>query len=106
MADYDALLRRSSSQYQVLDSWEATLRKLKDHPRVVAPRERRDGHAQRFTFEALLGRAWSSSYVIHGVSDPSGFDAGLRRLFEAHATDGIVEFPYRTVALVFRTAPR
>lgn len=104
MADYDALLRRFSSQYQILDSWDATLQNLKQHPRVVAPRERREAHAQRFDFEGLHGRAWSSSYVIHGVGDATGFDAGLRTLFGAHARDGTVEFPYRTVALVFRIA--
>jgi ubiquinone/menaquinone biosynthesis C-methylase UbiE len=28
----------------------------------------------------------------------------LTRVFEAHARDGVVEYPYRTVALVFRVA--
>lgn len=106
MAGYDALLRRLSSQYQVLDSWEATLARLKRHPRVVAPRERRERHAQCFDFDALRGRAWSSSYVRHGVEDAAGFDAALRALFDAHARGGTVEFPYRTVALVFEVAPR
>jgi len=104
MSDYDAMLRRHSSQYQVLDSWEATLEALHRHPRFLAARERRDLHAQRFDFEALHGRAWSSSYVRHGVADGPAFDAELRAAFERHAKDGAVDFPYRTVALVFQIA--
>jgi hypothetical protein len=57
---------------------------------------------QRFDFEGLHGRAWSSSYVFRGVKDRDEFDAALRVLFDAHARDGILEFPYRTVGLVFR----
>jgi len=101
MAGYDALLRRFSTQYAVLDSWEATLASLKHHPRVSRPRERRVTHAQRFDREALHGRAWSSSYVRHGVADPAAFDAALLTLFDAHARGGAIDFPYRAVALVF-----
>jgi hypothetical protein len=102
MAAYDALLRRFSSEYQVLESWETTLAQLKRHPRVVAPREGWETHAQSFDLEGLRGRAWSSSYVRRGVEDREGFEAALRAAFEAHARDGAVDFPYRTVALVFR----
>jgi SAM-dependent methyltransferase len=101
MSEYDALLRRSSSQYAVLDSWEATLAALKRHPRVVHPREHRETHAQRFDRDALHGRAWSSSYVRRGVADATGFDAALRTLFDRYARDGAVDFPYQAVALVF-----
>lgn len=101
MGAYDALLRRFSSEYQVLESWESTLELLKRHPRVLDPRERWETHAQLFDLEGLRGRAWTSSYVFQGVADGDGFDAALRALFGAHARDGLVAFPYRTVALVF-----
>ncbi len=102
MTAYDALLRRFSSEYAVLESWETTLEQLKRHPRVVAPRERWETHAQRFDLAGLRGRARSSSYVRRGVEDREGFDAALQALFHTHARDGLIEFPYRTVALVFR----
>jgi len=102
MAAYDTLLRRFSSEYQVLESWETTLDKLRHHPRVLAPRARWETHAQSFDLQGLRGRAWSSSYVFRGVTDRQGFDLALRSLFEKHARGGIVEFPYRTVGLVFR----
>jgi SAM-dependent methyltransferase len=104
MDAYNALLRRFSSEYEILDSWETTLGKVKRHPRVRSPRERWEVHAQRFDLEGLLGRAWSSSYIFRGVKDKEGFDAALARLHETHARDGVVEFPYRTVALVFRVS--
>jgi ubiquinone/menaquinone biosynthesis C-methylase UbiE len=104
-SDYEALLRRFSREYRVLERWEESLEQLRRHPRVVSSREIEAENAQRFDFEGLHGRAWSSSYVVHGVEDREGFDAGLRALFDAHATGGVLAFPYRTVALVFRVGP-
>jgi SAM-dependent methyltransferase len=102
MTEYQELLRRFSAEYGVLERWEESLVRLRAHPRVQAPREFEAPNAQRFDFEALHGRAWSSSYVFRGVEDREGFDAALRALFDAHARGGVLEFPYRTVAMVFR----
>lgn len=104
MAEYDALLRRFSTEYAVLESWEDCFARLRAHPRVLSAREFETPNAQFLDFEGLHGRAWSSSYVRHGVEDRAGFDAALRSLFEAHAGAGVIEFPYRAVALVFRLA--
>lgn len=104
MVDYAEVLRRFCREYRVLESWEQSLAALRSHPRVVAPRELEERHAQRLDLEGLLGRAWSSSYVIHGVGDREGFDAALRGLFAAHARGGVLEFPYRSVAVVFRVS--
>ncbi len=102
MADYQAVLRRFSAEYSVVESWEESLARLRVHPRVEAPREGEAPNAQVFDLDGLRGRVWSSSYVSHGVADREGFDAALRAVFETHARGGVVEFPYRTVALVFR----
>jgi ubiquinone/menaquinone biosynthesis C-methylase UbiE len=104
MADYEVLLRRFSREFTVLESWEQSLEQLRSHPRVVSPRELEAQNAQLFDFEGLHGRAWSSSYVFRGVADREGFDVALRELFDAHARGGVLEFPYRTVAIVFRVA--
>ena len=105
MAAYDALLRRFSSEYSVVESWEESLRRLRAHPAVEAPRDVEAPNVQLFDLEGLRGRVWSSSYVFRGVRDREGFDAALGTLFDAHARGGVVEFPYRAVALVFRVAP-
>lgn len=106
MAAYQALLLRFSSEYSVVESWEATLERLRAHPRVEGPRAFEAPNAQLFDFEGLHGRAWSSWYVFRAVKDREGFDAALRALFDAHARDGSLEFPYRTVALVFGVRPK
>jgi SAM-dependent methyltransferase len=102
LAEYQELLRRFSTEYSVLERWEESLARLRAHPRVEAPRDFEAPNAQLFDFEGLHGRAWSSSYVFRGVEDRKGFDAALRALFDAHAKGGVLAFPYRTVALVFR----
>jgi ubiquinone/menaquinone biosynthesis C-methylase UbiE len=104
LADYDAVLRRFSPEYGTIDRWEAALDRLRRHPRVVGLREREVPNAQVFDFEGLRGRAWSSSYVFSGVTDRDGFDAALRAAFERHVRGGTVDFPYRSVALVFGVA--
>ena len=106
MAAYDELLRRFSHDYGVVESWEKSLARLRAHPLVVDARDREFPNAQRFDFEGLHGRAWSSSYVFRGVEDRQGFDAALRALFDAHSRDGAVLFPYRAVALVFGVVPK
>ncbi len=104
MAEYQDLLRRFSTEYAVLERWEESLVRLRAHPRVEAPHDFEAPNAQLFDFEGLRGRAWSSSYVFRAVADRGGFDSALRTLFDVHAHGGVLEFPYRTVALVFRVA--
>jgi ubiquinone/menaquinone biosynthesis C-methylase UbiE len=104
MADYEAVLRRFSPEYSAVERWDESLVRLRAHPRVEAPRDFEAPNAQVFNLEGLRGRAWSSSYVYRVVADREGFDAALGAVFDAHARGGVVEFPYRTVALVFRVA--
>jgi SAM-dependent methyltransferase len=105
MDAYDALLRAFSDRYGVVDSWEDTLAALRADPRTCDHEEWHGPSAQRFDFEGLRGRAWTSSYVFQGVHDGAGFDRALRKLFDAHAEGGTIEFPYRSLALLFRLAP-
>lgn len=106
MADYDALLKRFSREYAIIDKPMDTLAELKARPEVREPREAAFEYVQGFDFEALHGRVWSSSYVIHGVPDREGFERELRTCFERHASDGRIAFRYRTLALAFRIDPQ
>ncbi|HXY41513.1 MAG TPA: methyltransferase domain-containing protein [Vicinamibacteria bacterium] len=102
MDAYDALLRRFSSQYGGIESsWRGTLDALRAHPLTCEHREWEGENAQEFDFAGLHGRVWSSSYVFRGVRDSLGFDRALRALFDAHAEDGVVRFPYRSIAFLF-----
>jgi SAM-dependent methyltransferase len=104
MEEYDALLREYSSEYSVIESHELTGRRIAEAPGVLDPREAEFAMVQRLDREGLFGRVYSSSYVIHGVADQEGFSRALGALFERHASDGLVDMRYRTVALCWRLA--
>jgi ubiquinone/menaquinone biosynthesis C-methylase UbiE len=104
MAEYDALLRRSSREYAVLESHEETLARIEAASGVVDRRRGEFRHGQRQDREAFFGLVFSSSYVVHGVPDRSGFEAALGDLFEKHRQGDVVEFHYRSVGLCFRLA--
>lgn len=59
-------------------------------------------HRQRLDFEGLLGRAWSSSCVAHGVRDQAAFERELLVLFRRHARMGQVSLDYRSVAVCWQ----
>ena len=65
-------------------------------------REAEFAHEQTFDREGLIGRAYSSSYVVHGIADHAGFDRALGEVFEQHARDGRVAFrltaPWRSAS--------
>jgi len=102
LEDYDRLLRAHSTEYEVLLKPEATLRDILRADGVFDAREAEFANAKLLDREGLLGRAHSSSYVIHGVADPAAFDRALVEVFDRHQSGGTVEFLYRTVAVCFR----
>jgi len=99
--EYEALLRRRSEEYAALRRPRETIAALKALSGVSGVEERWFRHSQAAALEAVLGRARSSSYVAHGVSDPAAFEAELSALFAKHARDGRVDFAYDTVVLLF-----
>jgi SAM-dependent methyltransferase len=102
MAAYDLLLREHSTEYEVLLRPEPTLQAILRTEGVSEAGEAAFANRQLLDFEGLLGRAHSSSYVVHGVADHEAFDRALGDLFAQHQTGGQVELPYRTVAACFR----
>jgi SAM-dependent methyltransferase len=104
MDDYDALLRRYSSEYERLRSPFETVAEIRAFPGVrdVTEIDLTDG--QSFDREAFRGRVYSSSYVAHGVDRKDELDRELDALFDRHAVDGRLEFPYRVFAIGWRLA--
>jgi SAM-dependent methyltransferase len=105
-ADYEALLGKWSSEYPVVQ--KATGKGddnsgwVKSSPTCEDIREQDLENSQRMDWQALLGRANSSSYVIHGVEDRAGFESALRALFDRSSKGGFVDFQYRTYVLLWR----
>jgi hypothetical protein len=82
-------------------SADETVVRLLAHPSVSEPREKAFSQIQTLDKDGLLGRVWSSSYVVHGVDDVAGFNAALEQLFDTYNENGAIEFRYRTIALAF-----
>jgi ubiquinone/menaquinone biosynthesis C-methylase UbiE len=105
MDAYEALLRARSTEYGILESHGQTLAALAASPDAVDQRRGEFPNLQEFDWEGLHGRAWSSSYVLHGVADREGFDQALRALFDTYRVDGTVSYLYNAVGLCFRLRP-
>lgn len=103
MAAYDACLFQWSSEVGAVPRGGPTLDAL---AAALGDVERaRFRHTQSFDRDGLHGRAWSSSYVAHGVADPVGFGAALDELFDRHASEGAVHFRYHTEAIRWARRP-
>jgi SAM-dependent methyltransferase len=104
--EYEALLESWSSEYanvrKAADGGEDNAVWVKASPLCRDVAEREFTNAQLLDYASLLGRANSSSYVIHGVKDRAGFEAALAALFAKHAQAGQVEFRYRVYLLLWR----
>ncbi len=103
LAEYQALLERSSREYRDVEKGIRTIDRLLASPRIAAARRAEFPHVQILDREGFFGRVDSSSYVAHGIPAESraAFAAELDRLFDRHAEGGKVEFPYRTHAIAF-----
>ena len=101
---YDELLRAYSSEYDIMVKQEAAAATLRGTAGVIDPHLAEFGNRQLLDREGLLGRAYSSSCVKHGIKDTGAFEVALADLFDRHQQRGHVEFRYRTVALCWRLA--
>lgn len=104
--EYEALLHQWSSEYadvaKAADGGQDNSAWIKASPLCRDVQEQEFTNSQQLDYASLLGRANSSSYVIHGVKDRAGFEAALAALFVKHAQAGQVEFRYRVYLLLWR----
>jgi len=100
--EYDALLRAQSREYEVLLKPEQTIRSILEADGISEASQAEFPNRQILDREGVFGRAYSSSYVVHGVADPEGFNRALDAVFDRYQSGGRVEFVYRTVIVCFR----
>lgn len=97
LADYEALLKRHSSEYERITASRAdpTTMRLFLGPTMqleTFPNQ------QHLDFEGLEGRLMSSSYAPEpGSAEHRPMIARLREIFDRHAQDGRITLPYRTL---------
>ncbi|MCB9687921.1 MAG: methyltransferase domain-containing protein [Alphaproteobacteria bacterium] len=99
-AAYDDVLTEHSEAYRVVPRPGPTIEALA--ARIPRGAEVSFDHVQVLDLAGVIGRAWSSSYVVHGVEDREAFDADLERAFHEHAVGRRVELAYRTRAFHWR----
>ncbi len=99
---YEALLRIYSGDYERTPKGAETIEAIKKHPMVRLPKESQFDNDQIVDLEGLIGRAYSSSYVVHGVKNHHKFKEELEALFNKHQSQGNVTFNYDTLAVCWR----
>jgi ubiquinone/menaquinone biosynthesis C-methylase UbiE len=101
---YEALLHRFSPEYAEVSKAESTTARILASSAVRELVQVEFTNAQRLDREGLLGRAYSSSYVVHGVPEEEkpALDAALHELFDRHQEGGQIEFTYRTRVITFQ----
>ena len=91
---YEAVLRELATDYAEVDHRNAQ-QHVADFFGEGACETLSVPNEQRFDREGFLGRAFSSSYVPkEGHPSHAAMRAGLERVFDAHARDGVVVFAY------------
>lgn len=102
MRAYEELLVEFCPEYPAVSRKYGALAAIQSSPRVAGWTTTDLPNAQAMDRAAFLGRARSSSYVVHGVTRPEELDRALSALFERHASAGKVEFLYRTLGACWR----
>lgn len=105
LSDYEALVRRHSPEYdQIVGSRadETQMREFLGGSMELATFP----NQQVFDYEGLVGRLMSSSYAPEpGNPAHAPMLAELRQLFERHARDGQIVFPYVTLVYYAQLKP-
>ncbi len=100
LASYERLLEErvpEFSQVRHEKSGDAEIIEFFGHE----PEQHRFPHQQRFDWDGVLGRVMSSSYAPKaGHPDHDALVTALRSLFDEHAEDGIIVWPYTTMLYV------
>ena len=105
LADYESLLLRYSKEYCTVDHRNATTAALADFFSPGTFESAAFHNSQRFELGSLAGRLLSSSYAPKAGEeghDPMIWE--LRKLFELHPENGLVEFLYKTEVYFGRLA--
>ncbi|MBI1851424.1 MAG: methyltransferase domain-containing protein [Planctomycetes bacterium] len=106
LAEYEVLLLRYSTEYEKIPKPLPTIAAIEAQPDVTSIHKAEFGNRQHLDREGLIGRALSSSFVMHGVDDRNAFLRELEALFARHETGRGVVFLYRTVAIAWQIAAR
>ncbi|MEK6819118.1 MAG: methyltransferase domain-containing protein, partial [Nanoarchaeota archaeon] len=100
--EYESLLKVYSSDYEKTPKAKDTVEAIKRFSSVRSFKEKQFANIQNFDQEDLIGRAYSTSYVAHGVKEHDKFRQALRDLFDKYQSQGKVSFTYKTLAICWQ----
>jgi SAM-dependent methyltransferase len=96
LRDYEQLLLTYGTDYKEVRH-ERTTAMIHEFLAPALSEERVFSLRQRFDYEGLAGRLWSSSYApLEGHHSYEPMMRELQRIFRAHAEDDVVTFEYKT----------
>lgn len=99
LKDYDNLIQQYSEDYSKTPKPNQNIEKIKKSKEVKLIKEAKFANQQKFNLDGLIGRAYSSSYIAHGVKDGISFKKKLEKLFNNHEKNGQVIFDYVTYTI-------
>lgn len=95
---YENLLLRYGTDYKQVDHRNVGGETIRSMYEPATYKHVRIGHAQHFDYAGLEGRLLSSSYIpLEGHPNHAPMMAELRRIFDAHQSDGRIRFDYETL---------
>lgn len=100
--DYEHLLKQYSNDYQKTPKASETINIIKNFPIIKSAKEAQFPNSQEFDLAGLIGRAYSTSYVAHGVKDHDNFKQALADLFGKYQSQGKVTVVYKTLAICWK----
>lgn len=102
MEDYQKIVDKFCVDYPRTKKASETIPEIKSFSGIKYFKEASFPYFQKFNLEELIGRAYSTSYVVHGVKDHDEFKKSLKKIFDKHQKKGKVEFIYKTVAALWK----
>jgi SAM-dependent methyltransferase len=105
LVDYEALLHKHAAEYARIAASRADEARMREFFGGAMQLAAYPNH-QVLDFEGLKGRLMSSSYAPEpGHAQHEPMMVALRELFDRHARDGTVVFPYRTLVYYGQLKP-
>lgn len=99
LKDYDNLIQQYSKDYSKTPKPKQNIEKIKKSKQVKLIKESKFSNQQKFNLDGLIGRAYSSSYIAHGVKESDIFKEKLEKLFNKYEENGQVTFDYVTYTI-------
>lgn len=96
---YDLLIGDYSTDYAKTPKSFQVIENIKSSNKAKNIIEQEFFYLQKFDQQGLIERAFSTSYVAHGIEDKNNFENQLKVLFQKYQKNNNITFDYRTIAI-------